>query len=437
MRFNKLNDWLRWQESLNPKQIDLGLDRVASVLSRAGLSAVFACPVIIVAGTNGKGSVVAMIEAIAMQTKLKVCSYTSPHLLQYNERICINHRPVDDKSLCEAFERIDQARGELALTYFEFGTLAALDLFQRADADLVVLEVGLGGRLDAVNVVQPSVSVITSIDIDHTDWLGNNRDSIAREKAGIFRPGVPAICGDSQPPSTLYQQAEKTGADLCVIQHDYHYQADENNWQLQSPFGELENLPFPSLAGTYQIANAATAIVALQALNNIIDHNKMCLSTQTVATGLRQCRVRARFETLHIAPLIQLDVAHNPLAAHALASQLERTDERNSSGKCYGLIAMLEDKDVETVAEILAEYIDEWIIAGLPGIGRGLTADALQKRIQSRLVNAKLHTVDTVKQACKELMHRLKASDRAIIFGSFYTASEAIEYFENNDTLPH
>jgi len=428
---------LRWQESLNPKQIDLGLERVASVLSRAGLSTVLNCPVIMVAGTNGKGSVVAMIEAITMQAKLKVCSYTSPHLFQYNERICINHRPVDDNSLCEAFERINQARGDLALTYFEFGTLAALDLFQRADADLVVLEVGLGGRLDAVNVVQPSVSVITAIGIDHTDWLGNNRDSIAREKAGIFRAGIPAICGDSQPPPALYQQAEKIGADLCVIQHHYHYQTDENHWQLQSPFGELKNLPFPSLVGSYQLANAATAIVALQALNNTAVHNIIPLSAQVIATGLRQCSVRARFETLHIAPLIQLDVAHNPHAARALASQLQRKDEMEPGRKCYGLIAMLEDKDVESVVEILAEYIDEWIIAGLPDVSRGLTADALQKRIQGRLTNAKLCTTGTVKQACKQLMCRLNTSDRAIIFGSFHTASEAIEYFENNDTLPH
>jgi len=430
MRFNTLQDWLSWQEGLNPKQIDLGLERVAQVLSRAGLPVLFDCPVITVAGTNGKGSVVAMLESIAVQAKLKVCSYTSPHLFNYNERIRINRQPVDDTPLCEAFERIDRARGSLPLTYFEFGTLAALDLFFRAEPDMIILEVGLGGALDAVNVVQPSVSVITSIDIDHTDWLGDNRNSIAREKAGIFRAGVAAVCGDTQPPPSIYQQAEKTGANLVVIGHDYFYQADEEGWQLHSPWGDLEQLPLPSLSGKFQLANAATAIVALQSLED-----RLSVTVPAIAQGLTQCYLRGRFETVNRMPLVQVDVAHNPHAARALASQPGLKKTAGTTGKCYGLIAMLEDKDVEQVVKILADDIDEWIVAGLPAISRGLTAEVLRKRIQNRLTSAKLHTAETVTLACGQLMALLTESDRAIIFGSFYTASEAITYFEKTKPL--
>ena len=221
MRFNNLNDWLSWQESLNPKEIDLGLDRVSRVLAQAGLSDSFNCPLITVAGTNGKGSVVAILEAIAKAAGLKVCSYTSPHIFQYNERIKTDGRPVDDRALCEAFERIDLARGDTALTYFEYGTLAAIDLFFRQQPDLVILEVGLGGRLDAVNIMAADVCVLTSIAIDHVDWLGDNRELIGREKAGIFRQGKPVVCGDAEPPQSVIAAAEKKHCEFVLAGRDY------------------------------------------------------------------------------------------------------------------------------------------------------------------------------------------------------------------------
>ncbi len=429
MRFNHLNDWLSWQESLNPAGIDLGLERVSTVLAQSGLAATFACPIITVAGTNGKGSVVAMLEAIALSAQLTVCSYTSPHLFKYNERIRINNQPLDDRVICEAFERIDQARGSEALTYFEFSTLAALDIFSRCGADLVVLEVGLGGRLDAVNVMQPSVSIITSIDIDHIDWLGDNRESIGREKAGIFRANTLAICGDANPPTSLYQVAEQVGTNLKVVTKDYNYQLQGQHWNLSSPFGDLSNLPVPSLVGKFQLGNAATAILALQSLKEDIK-----ISSLAIKHGLEQCQLRAHFETLCTSPLVQVDVAHNPHAAVALVSQLAAS-AYSAQGKCYAIIGMLADKAVEQVVDILAPDVDEWCVAGLSATPRGLSEIELRKRIQNKLTNVKLQSAGTVKQACELVMKQMTKNDRVIAFGSFYTASEVIKYFENNDQL--
>ncbi len=221
MRFDSLDQWLAWQETLNPAEIELGLERIDHVRELAGIPDHFDCPLIIVGGTNGKGSVMAMLEAMASAAGYRVCAYTSPHLLRYNERIRIDGREVDDADLCAAFERIDQARGDAQLTYFEFGTLAALDLFVRAQPDLVLLEVGLGGRLDAVNIMQPDVSVISTIDIDHVDWLGPDRESIGFEKAGIMRSGKPVICGDRAPPRSLLDHAGAIAAECQVLGRDF------------------------------------------------------------------------------------------------------------------------------------------------------------------------------------------------------------------------
>ena len=227
MRFNNLNDWLRWQESLNPAEIELGLDRISSVLKKAGLSSTFGCPLITVAGTNGKGSVVAILESIAMSAGLKVCSYTSPHIFHYNERIKCNVEAITDTDLCAAFERIDQARGDEQLTYFEFGTLAAIDWISKQNPDLVIMEVGLGGRLDAVNILDSDVSILTSVAIDHVDWLGDDREKIGFEKAGIFRKNKTVICGEYEPPESVIKHAQKLhcklvqiGSDYCVINNE-------------------------------------------------------------------------------------------------------------------------------------------------------------------------------------------------------------------------
>lgn len=429
MRFKNLDDWLNWQETLNPKEIDLGLGRIVDVLARAGLSPRLDCPVITVAGTNGKGSVVAMIEAIAAASGMKVCSYTSPHFINYNERIRINLQPVDDQSLCMAFEYIDQARSDIPLTYFEFGTLAAAKIFRQQKPDLVVLEVGLGGRLDAVNSIDPDVSVITTIDIDHTDWLGGDRESIAREKAGIFRKAGQAVCGDACPPDSLYQIAEETGTGLFVLQRDYSIESEESGWTLNSPVKSHKALPFPALKGNFQLGNAATAIVALQLLGE-----RAALQPGSIEAGLRQVGLRGRFETVHNRPLIQVDVAHNPQAATALAQQLENSKPDNG-GRRYALLAMLEDKDIEQVVDSLAGQVDSWLLAGLPDISRGLSVEKLQKRVRPLLADAKIQTVGTVEQGCDKLLKQMTDTDRAIIFGSFYTVSAAIEYFSVHDDI--
>jgi len=450
MRFNQLEDWLSWQETLTPVEINLGLARVQQVLTQLGLSATLNCPIITVAGTNGKGSVVAMIEAIALAAGKKVCCYTSPHLFTYNERIRINRQPVSNEILCESFERIDQARkssnvqdsnieDSVALTYFEFGTLAAIDIFSRSDANLVVLEVGLGGRLDAVNVMQPSVAVVTSIDIDHTDWLGNDRESIGREKAGIFREAMPAICGDLLPPQSLSKVADGIGAELLCINQDYGVAQNNDDrkndaWVLSSPFNDLDNLPQPALAGNFQLGNAATAIVSLQALANKANATFQ-IDEDAYRQGLKNCHLAGRFETLQVSPLVQVDVAHNPHAAKALLSQLSSDDtggqESIRAGRCFAIIAMLADKDIEQVVDILAPAIDVWYCAGLPSVPRGLNSSELIKRVQSSLTNVKLCHAQTVKLACEKVLEQATEDDRVIIFGSFFTASEAIEFFQS------
>ena len=440
MRFNHLEDWLRWQESLNPAEIDLGLERVNQVMKQAGLSDSLSCPVITVAGTNGKGSVVAMLEAIAMAAGLRVASYTSPHLFHYNERIRLQRQPVSDQQLCEAFERIDQARKQTAddsepitsepiasestaLTYFEFGTLAALDIFNRQHLDLVILEIGLGGRLDAVNVIQPSASIVTSIGIDHTDWLGNDRESIGREKAGIYRRDTPAVCADECPPASLLAVVEQLGAELLLAGKDYRIEKGDGNWALQAPFEAMENLPLPSLTGDFQLKNAAAAIVALQSVR------LLPVNQQAIRQGLQDCRLKARFETIRQAPLVQVDVAHNTDAAKALVQQLQEDQQKRHPGACYAVFAMLSDKDVEQVVSILAPQVDGWYCAGLPEVCRGLTENQLIKRVRNHITSAKLCSAETVAEACEQVMQQVGQNDRVIIFGSFYTAAQAIDYF--------
>ena len=458
MRFNHLDDWLAWQETLNPAEIDLGLDRVASVLSQAELPCSFNCPLIAVAGTNGKGSVVAMLEAIAMAAGLNVCSYTSPHIFYYNERIRINAQAVNDDDLCKAFEYIDQARGDIPLTYFEFGTLAALYLFFRQQPDLVILEVGLGGRLDAVNIMDADVSVLTSIAIDHVDWLGEDRESIGYEKAGIFRPGKTVICGDASPPDSVIEHAQKLACEFIRSARDYEVLNVSGNskylddhWTLQSIYGDIVSLPKPLLAGEFQKSNAATAILALQALQK---QHRLCLQPgrleQAIAAGLRNISLPGRFQQVNPQPPVYVDVAHNPQAALALASQLKQT-QTAAHNKTWAIVAMLADKDVKGVIDNISSSIDVWCFAGLEKCSRGLAADELVKRLassinlaggwaeqighdltvnQCKILSDTVLLADTVTDACKFVLSKAKKDDRIIIFGSFYTVSEAMQFFQ-------
>ncbi|MES0326674.1 MAG: bifunctional tetrahydrofolate synthase/dihydrofolate synthase [Gammaproteobacteria bacterium] len=432
MRFNSLNAWLDWQATLNPVEIDLGLERIVDVLQGMALDSKFACPLIMVAGTNGKGSTVSLLESMATAAGLNVACYTSPHITHYNERIKINGKNIDDESLCQAFERIDQARGEIALTYFEFGTLAAIDLFMSAKPDLVIMEIGLGGRLDAVNVMEPDVSIITSIAIDHTDWLGDNREDIAREKAGIMRAHKPTICGESDAPGSLLEVAQQISAEFFQLGQQYTTErSSSNEWSLQSPFGSMKNLPRPALQGEFQIGNAATAIMALQALEARLE-----FSHEHIRQGLLNAQLHGRFEKLHDQPLVIADVAHNPHAVTSLVAQLQA---QAVEGSTRVVIAMLADKPVDEVISLLLPVTDYWYSAGLEAEARGLSAQIMSDKIghilnKNELLaqqpsDVKLCAELTVKAAIEAAMRDADPEDRIVILGSFYTVAAATYYF--------
>jgi len=370
MRFSTLSEWLHWQESLNPKEIDLGLERVAAVLGKLHFSANFFCPVITVAGTNGKGSTVAFIESILRQSDISVGSYTSPHLFKYNERIRINQQPVSDNVLCEAFDVVDQARGDIALTYFEFGTLASLVVFKKYNVHVAVLEVGLGGRLDAVNVIDADVAVISSIGIDHVDWLGDDIEVIAREKAGIMRAHKPAVISIFSPPESLLKYASENNVELVRLGQDYLYQGIRdkevnNSWQLNAAGLHLGDLPVPALKGGFQLQNAAAAIMAISLL--LPDHT---LTHECIAKGLLQVRLPGRYQQIANKPAVLVDVAHNEQSAQKLAELLNDTA---IEGKTIALVAMLADKAVAEVLTAVNPQIDHWVTAGLE-TGRAMTA---------------------------------------------------------------
>ena len=444
MRFNHLDDWLAWQEKLNPAEIELGLERVSAVLTQAGLSSTFQCPLITVAGTNGKGSVVAMLEAMAMASGLKVCSYSSPHIFQYNERFKINTQPVDDDMICESFERIDQARGESQLTYFEFGTLAAIDLFFRQEPDLVILEVGLGGRLDAVNVMDADVSIITSVAIDHTDWLGSNRESIGYEKAGIMRAGNPVVCGDRNPPDSVINFAKKLQCDFYQIGRDYDVinkedvsEAEKINkrWTLQSRIGDFSNLTEPSLLGEFQKSNAATAILALQILQVqgrllLEKSRRATLNPHTLTTALQNINLQGRFQKINSRPQVFVDVAHNVQAAEVLSAQI-KTLAADGQGETWAIVAMLADKDVSSVLSTVTPEVDHWCLAGLSEVSRGLGVESLAELGRESLINQCTIQAPTVEEACELVLSKTSENDQVIIFGSFYTVAAAMIYFQN------
>ncbi len=425
MRFNSLQEWLNWQESLNPKEIDLGLDRVAAVLQKLDLAADFSCPVITVAGTNGKGSTVAFIESILLQAGYKVGCYTSPHLFDYNERIRINQQNVRDAMLCEAFESVDQARQEIPLTYFEFGTLAALVLFNRLQLDVVVLEVGLGGRLDAVNVINPDVAVITSIAIDHVDWLGNDVETIAREKAGIMRSGRPCIVSLAQPPQSLLDYAQEISAPLTVLAKDYLYQSlSGEHWQLRSNRLYLPELCAPSLQGSFQLQNAAAAIMAVDALDGIELPNQ-----QQINRALQQARLQGRYQQLQRAPSVIVDVAHNEQSATMLAQVLA---DDVTEGKTLAVVAMLADKAVQETLQVVSPQVDHWFSAGLE-VPRGMPAKNMAQAVRAVQADDKITDCDTVEQACQQALSQAGENDRVIVFGSFYTVGAAMRYFSEGN----
>lgn len=420
-RPRSLADWLAWQETLHPSVIELGLERVARVYRALALPPL--PPVITVAGTNGKGSCVAFLEAMLRAAGQRVAAYTSPHLLNYNERLRVDGAALDDEAFCAAFSAVEDARDQVTLTYFEFGTLAALWLAAHANVDVLLLEVGLGGRLDAVNIVDADVAVITSIALDHTEWLGPDRDSIAREKAGIMRAGRAAICADPSPPPALLASASACGARLYRSGRDYRYEIHGDHWEWQGAGVHYRDLPLPAMAGAFQVANAAAAIMALHQLARCSD---MMPERGSLCRGLQQAGLAGRCQTLRQHPEVIVDVGHNVHSATALAACLR---ERALPGQTRVVLAMLADKDVEGFVAALDAVATCWYLAA-PACARAADPARLQQAVSrsDREGAARLQLYESVAQACAAAWHDAAPADRVLICGSFYTVAEALPH---------
>jgi dihydrofolate synthase/folylpolyglutamate synthase len=411
-----LDDWLAYIERQHPQNIALGLERVGAVAARMGLEKP-ATSVITVGGTNGKGSTVAFVEAIARAAGWRVGAYTSPHLLRYNERVRIAGAEADDAALVAAFDAVESARGDTPLTYFEYGTLAALWLFQRSALDLVVLEVGLGGRLDAVNLVDADVAVITTVDLDHQDWLGDDREAIGAEKAGIARPWRPLVLGEDAPPTSVLDHAYRIGASAVRAGCDFFIEpVDDARWRWREVGVELD-LPMPRLAAPVQLRNAATAIAALRALDRPLDD-------ASIARGVAAASVPGRLQRFdqHGREVV-VDVGHNPQAARELAEWLRIAP---ASGRTAAVFAALADKDVAGVAQALAPQVDRWFLAGLAEAGpRGGGVDAFAQRLaDTPAADGDRHP--TVDDALAAALAQSDRGDRILVFGSFHTAAAAL-----------
>ena len=430
-----VDQWLRWQETLHPATIDLGLERVARVGERLGIGPGFApgkrpFAVIVVAGTNGKGSSIAMLEAIYQAGGYSTAAYTSPHLLRYNERVRLDGVEVSDAALRAAFAQVDAARADIRLTYFEFGTLAALLLIAAHAPDVALLEIGLGGRLDAVNIVAADATLITNIALDHQQWLGDDRDSIAAEKAGILRAGVSAVFGEADVPLAISERAEQLGTPLRWPGQGFDYRelsGARAGWRWSGEGGEVLDLPLPALPGRQQIANAAAVMAVLQQLQP-----RLPLTDEARRDGLRTAELAGRMQTVLLtdsasdpdaAPLL-LDVAHNPRATAALAARLADTPV---DGRTLAIIAVLDDKDLAGMLTPLLPLVDGWYCAGLPDNPRALPLPQLLGHLQA-LCNAEVPVSSHAdpQQALQAARSASRSNDRIVAFGSFFTVAALV-----------
>ncbi len=418
-----LAEWLAWQETLHVATIDLGLERIAQVAARLQLmKPVF--PIITVAGTNGKGSTVALLSCILQTAGYRVGSYTSPHILRYNERITLNSLPVEDELLLKAFTAIELAREQVSLTYFEFGTLAALWIFAETKVDVAVLEVGLGGRLDATNLWDADVAIITAIGIDHVEWLGHNRELIGREKAGIARAGKPLVCGDPDPPQSIREFAKEKGAQLLQLAEDFTVEqvtAEQFTVHLkpsETVREQVWQLPHPRLQGSVQLNNAACAVVALACLASRLPQ----LSLTALQQGMLNATIVGRLQKLQSQPEVWIDVAHNAHAAKNLANWLENNP---ITGKTYVIFSILADKDVNAVIRSLQDKVDEWHIFPLDS-PRAASLSILESEFASACVH-NFQVYPDIYHAWKTLSMQLASIDRVVIFGSFLVVSKALD----------
>ena len=418
-----LEGWLALLEARHGQRIALGVERVAAVRDRMAV----ACDavVITVGGTNGKGSCCAMLEGILLAAGYRVGCYTSPHLLRYNERVRVDGREVGDEPLVAGFAAVEAARGNTPLTYFEHGTLAAWHGFAKERPDVSILEVGLGGRLDAVNVFDADCALVTSVAMDHMDYLGDTREAIGREKAGIFRSGRPAICGDPQSPATLVEHAAAVGAELWISGRDFGFGGDRQQWgywryerpPAQGSLVKRGGLAYPALRGANQLLNASAVITALECLRA-----RLPVSMQHIRQGLMLVEVPGRFQVLPGRPSVVLDVAHNPQAAGVLADNL---GNMGFYPETWAVLGMLGDKDVSGVVALMAGRVDHWLLADLPG-PRGLPAGALAELVRATTAKGDIRCFASPAQAFAAAQKEAAEGDRIVVFGSFLTVADVL-----------
>ena len=416
MAYQSLDEWLAWQTTLHAREIELGLDRIEKVAQRLDL---LKCPfkVITVAGTNGKGSSVAMLSTILTAAGYTVGSYTSPHILQYNERIKVALKSATDEELCASFAKIDHARDAISLSFFEFATLAALDIFHQRKIDVAVLEVGLGGRLDATNIIDNDLAIVTSIGLDHTEWLGNDKESIAYEKAGILRAHKPAVCSDAAPPQSIQQVAEQRQTNLYQLGKDFNYHIKDASWDFTTSAGDLKALPMPNLLGHIQVQNAAGVLMGLQCLQASLP-----VPEQAIRDGLQRLHLAGRFQRLQRTCEVILDVAHNQDSAENLAHNLNAYP---SAGKTFAVFAVLNDKDVNSIAELISPHIDAWYIS-VANSARAMKIDSVQQALLKHAGDRVIYQFPAVDEAYQSALQQASARDRVLVFGSIFTVSEVL-----------
>jgi dihydrofolate synthase/folylpolyglutamate synthase len=411
-----LAEWLALQESVHPKTIDMGLARVSSVARALGVDKP-SSRVITVGGTNGKGSTVAHLDALLRAAGASTGMFTSPHFIRYNERIRVGGVEVEDAELISAFERIDAARGSTTLTFFEYNALAALVIFADRAVDVAILEVGLGGRLDAVNLVDADVAVVCSIGFDHRDYLGDSLEQIGAEKAGIFRPGRPAVLSTPDMPASVYSTIQTLAARAVVAERDFSWQVEPTRWQYLGLRTSLSNLPPSALEGSIQYRNASAAIAAIESLDAAYT-----LSEQTVGQALRTVRLAGRFQVVPGPVEWILDIAHNEPAARVFA---EHVRERGVAGRTFAVVGILADKDAREIAAALESLVDHWILCSLPG-ARGSSASDLAQRL--RLPAGQVTPANSVEEGCEAARAATVPGDRVMVFGSVYTVGPALQW---------
>jgi len=422
MRFDRLQDWLGWLETCHPSEIEMGLGRASTVAKALDIN-FGQSKIITVAGTNGKGSCVAVLNTLLTQAGYRVGAFTSPHFLDYNERIVVNNQAVKDLEIIESFHRIDQCRQTTSLTYFEFGTLAALDIFCRSNLDVVILEVGLGGRLDVVNIIDADIAIITSIDIDHVDWLGPDRESIGAEKAGVFRPVVPAICADPNPPESILNIAEAMGSRLLLWGKQFDLSVNQSSSKIGSWVGEdlsgnkidLPSIELPDLP----VGSIAAAIQAIELLP-LADSDRV---KKVNYDHLKDIHLPGRFQKISLDEgLVILDVAHNPAAARHLQNLLSLHPIK---GRTYALVAMMSDKDVEGIIEPLQDAFDGWFLGDLVDNPRAKKAFELEGIIKEHTEQV-VTRAESISEALDLVLEVMDISDRVVVFGSFFTVAEVM-----------